>query len=162
MFTCLKLIPLSGFSALQVRYSQRHYRSLQIFLFQFDDSRTGLLLFGIFFFPWTLGWEVSWRSSSQENGYKSLLRSNLNLFSQVQQKFNEGLLWIRHWVTEMSSPRTLLMVWEKQPTLYSVTALAWINMMTEVSRQPGDSIVCLEAKYLENRKLGFFMSIERH
>ena len=101
-------------------------------------------------------------TSSQKNGYKSLLRSNLNLFSQVQQKFNEGLLWIRHWVTEMSSPRTLLMVWEKQPTLYSVTASAWINMMSEVSRQPGDSIVCLEAKYLENRKLGFFMSIERH
>ena len=40
---------LEWFPALQVRYSQRHYRSLQIFLFRFDDSRTGLLLFGGFF-----------------------------------------------------------------------------------------------------------------
>ena len=54
MFTCLKLIPLSGFLALQVRYSQCHYRGLQIFLFQFDDSRTGLL-FGFFFFPLNTG-----------------------------------------------------------------------------------------------------------
>lgn len=50
---------------------------------------------------------------------------------------------------------------EEQPTLYSRAALPWINMTSDVSGQPHDSVMHLEVKHLQNRKLELFMSMER-
>ena len=53
------------------------------------------------------------------------------------------------------------MVSEEQPTLYSGTALPWITVTSDVSGQPHDSVMHLEAKHLENRKMELFKSTER-
>lgn len=99
-------------------------------------------------------------TKSQENGYESLLGSNLNLFSLKLDKQMEGLVWFGYWVTEKNSTSPLLTVSEDQPTSRSRTAFTGINMMSDLSWQLHDSVKHLEAKYLENKTLWFLVSLE--